>query len=66
MKFEFTREQVKEIKSKIYLTELQEQIFDLKMEGNLTEDGIALKICKSKSTVQYQWRKVKKKILKVI
>ena len=66
MKFEFTREQVKEIKSKIYLNELQEQIFDLKMENNLTEDGIALEVNKSKSTVQYQWKKVKNKILKVI
>ena len=66
IKFEFTKEEVKEIKSKIYLTELQEQIFDLKMEGNLTEDGIALEINKSKSTVYYQWKKVKKKILKVI
>ena len=66
MKFEFTRDEVKEIKSKIYLTELQEKIFDLKMEGNLTEYGIALEIHKSESTVSYQWKKVKKKILKVI
>lgn len=66
MKFEFTREQVKEIKSKIYLTDVQEQIFDLKMEGNLTEAGIALEIHKSESTVSYQWKKVKNKILKVI
>lgn len=66
MKFEFTKDEVKLIKSKIYLTELQEQIFDLKMEGNLTEAGIALEVNKSESTVSYQWRKVKNKILKVI
>ena len=66
IKFEFTKEQVKEIKSKIYLTELQEKIFDLKMEGNLTEYGIALEVNKSESTVTYQWKKVKNKILKVI
>lgn len=65
-KLEFTKEEVKEIKSKIYLTELQEKIFDLKMEGNLTEYGIALEVNKSESTVSYQWRKVKDKILKVI
>lgn len=66
MKFDFTKQEVENIKSKIYLSELQEQIFDLKMEGNLTEDGIALEIHKSKSTVQYQWKKVKNRILKVI
>ena len=60
------RDEIKIIKSKIYLTDLQEEILDLKMEGNLTEIGIALKVRKSVSTVQYQWNKVVKKILKVI
>ena len=64
MKFEFTKDEVKLIKSKIYLTELQEKIFDLKMEGNLTEYGIALEVHKSESTVSYQWRKIKNKISK--
>ena len=65
-KFEFTRDEVKLIKSKIYLTEIQEKIFDMKMEGNLTEYGMALKLCVSESTISYQWKKVVQKILKVI
>ena len=55
-----------EIKSKIYLTELQKKILDLKLEGNLTEEGIALSLNVSKSTVYYQYKKIKKKFLKVI
>ena len=66
IKFEFTKQEIEEIKSKIYLTELQEQILDMKLKGDLTEYGIALKLDISESTVQYQWRKIKKKILKVI
>ena len=64
--FEFTKDEIDEIKSKIYLTDLQKQILDLKLEGNLTEYGMAIKLRVSESTIQYQWRKVKKKILKVI
>lgn len=60
------RNEIEIIKSKIYLTELQEQILDMKMKGDLTEDGIAIKLNTSVSTIQYQWNKIKKKILKVI
>lgn len=60
------KEEIKIIKSKIYLTELQEQILDMKMKGDLTEDGMAIKLSTSVSTIQYQWNKIKKKILKVI
>lgn len=62
----FTKEQIQEIKSKIYLTKLQEQILDMKMEGNLTEVGMALELKVSESTITYQWKKVRQKILKVI
>ena len=60
------RNEIEIIKSKIYLTELQEQILDMKMKGDLTEDGMAIKLNTSVSTIQYQWNKIKKKILKVI
>ena len=66
MKLEFTKEEIKEIKSKIYLTELQEQILDMKLKGDLTEVGMAMQLGVSESTITYQWKKVKKKILKVI
>lgn len=66
MKLDFTKQEIEDIKSKIYLTDLQEQILDLKLEGNLTEYGIALRLNVSQSTIYYQWKKVKKKILKVI
>lgn len=65
-KFDFTKQEVETIKSKIYLTELQEKIFDMKMQGDLTEIGMALELGVSESTIYYQWKKIKKKILKVI
>ncbi len=66
MIFDLTKEEVKEIKQKIYLTEIQEKIFDMKLEGNLTEVGMAMELGVSESTITYQWKKAKKKILKVI
>ena len=66
IKLDFTREEVKNIKEKIYLTDLQEKILDMKLKGNLTEIGMAMELGVSESTITYQWRKVKKKILKVI
>ena len=63
---ELTKQEIKEIKEKIYLTEIQEKILDMKMQGNLTEIGIAMELGVSESTITYQWKKVKKKILKVI
>lgn len=66
MKFDLTKEEVKTIKEKIYLTDIQEKILDMKLEGNLTEIGMAIELGVSESTITYQWKKVKKKILKVI
>lgn len=66
IKLEFTKEEIKTIKEKIYLTELQEKILDMKLKGDLTEIGMAMQLGVSESTITYQWKKVKKKILKVI
>lgn len=66
MKIDFTKQEIEEIKSKIYLTELQEKILDMKLKGDLTEYGMAMQLGVSESTITYQWKKVKKKILKVI
>ena len=62
----FTKEEIRDIKSKIYLSELQEQILEYKLKGDLTEYGMAMKLGVSESTITYQWKKVKQKILKVI
>lgn len=66
MKFDFTRQEIQEIKNKIYLTDLQEKILDMKLQGNLTEIGMAIELGVSPSTITYQWKKVKEKMLKVI
>lgn len=66
MKLEFTKDEIRQIKEKIYLTDIQEKILDMKVEGNLTEYGMAMKLGVSESTITYQWKKAKKKILKVI
>jgi len=63
---ELTKQEVKDIKEKIYLTDIQEKILDMKLKGNLTEIGMAMELGVSESTITYQWKKVKKKILKVI
>lgn len=63
---DFTKQEIQEIKSKIYLTDLQEKILDMKLKGDLTEYGMAMKLGVSESTITYQWKKAKKKILKVI
>jgi len=63
--FEFTKDEIKYIKEKIYLTELQEKILDMKMEGNLTQAGMAMELNVSESTISFQWKKIKKKILKL-
>lgn len=63
---DFTKQEIENIKSKIFLTELQEKILDMKLKGDLTEVGMAIKLNVSESTISYQWRKIKKKILKVI
>ncbi len=63
---DFTKDEIKDIKSKIYLTELQEQILDMKLKGDLKEYGMARKLGVSESTITYQWKKVKERIFKVI
>ena len=65
-KLNFSKPEMEEIKSKIYLTDLQKEILEEKLNGNLTMDGIALKCKVSKSTVSYQWNIILEKIYRVI
>lgn len=65
MKFDFTKQEVEEIKSKIYLSEIQERIFEYKLkEYSITKMSI-LEHC-SESTINREIKKIKKKIMKII
>ena len=64
-KLEFTKQEVEEIKSKIYLSELQEKIFEYRLkEYSITKMALLEKV--SESTINIELKKVKRKIMKVI
>lgn len=63
--FDFTKQEVEEIKSKIYLSEIQERIFEYKLKEYLLTKMAMLESC-SQSTISKELKKLKKKILKVI
>ena len=64
-KLEFTRQEVEEIKSKIYLSEIQEKIFEYRLkEYSITKMALLEKV--SESTINRELKKVTKKIMKVI
>ena len=64
-KLEFTKQEVEEIKSKIYLSELQEKIFEYRLkEYSITKMALLEKV--SESTINRELNKVKRKIMKVI
>ena len=65
MKFEFTKQEVEEIKSKIYLSEIQERIFEYKLKEYSITKMSMLEHC-SESTINREIRKIKKKIMKII
>ena len=65
MKFDFTKQEVEEIKSKIYLSEIQEKILEYKLrEYSITKMSM-LENC-SESTINREIKKIKKKIMKII
>lgn len=65
IKLEFTRQEVNDLKSKIYLSELQERILEYRLkEYSITKMSI-LENC-SESTINREIKKIKKKIMKVI
>lgn len=65
MKFDFTKSEVEEIKSKIYLSDIQEHIFEYKLREYSITKMAELESC-SESTISKEIKKLKKKILKVI
>ena len=65
LKFEFTKQEVDIIKSKIYLSELQERIFEYRLkEYSITKMALLENV--SESTISRELKKIKSKILKVI
>ena len=65
-KLDFSKPEMEVIKSKIYLTDIQKKILELKLEGNDTIAGIAYKCGCCEKTVSNQWKEIIEKIYKVI
>lgn len=65
MKLEFTKEEADYIKSKIYLSEIQERIFEYRLKEIPIYKMAEIENC-SESTINRELRKVKKKIMKII
>ena len=64
-KLEFTKQEVNIIKSKIYLSELQERIFEYRLkEYSITKMALLENV--SESTISREIKKVKKKGMKII
>lgn len=65
MKLEFTKKEIEDIKSKIYLSELQERILDYRLkEYSITKMAMLENL--SESTISRELNKIKNKIMKII
>lgn len=65
LKLEFTKKEVEEIKSKIYLSEMQERIFEYRLkEYSITKMAMLENV--SESTISRELNKIKRKIMKII
>lgn len=65
LKLEFTNEELKDIKSKIHFTELQNRIIDYRRDEYSIAKMSLLESC-SESTISREIKKIKNKIKKVI
>ncbi len=65
LRFDFTKQEVDDIKSKIYLSEIQERIFEYRLREYSITKMAMLEHC-SESTIKREIKKIKKKIMKVI
>ena len=65
LKLEFTKQEVNEIKSKIYLSEIQERIFEYRLkEYSITKMAMLENV--SERTISRELTKIKNKIIKII
>ena len=65
LKLEFSKQEVEYIKSKIYLTEMQERIFEYRLKEYSIAKMSLLEHC-SESTISREIKKIKKKIMRVL
>jgi hypothetical protein len=65
LKLDFTKQEVEEIKSKIYLSDIQERIFEYRLKDYSITKMAQLEYC-SESKISKEIKKIKKKIMKVI
>ena len=63
--FEFTKKEIDDIKSKIYLNEIQERIIEYRIKEYSITKMAMLENC-SESTINREIKKIKNKIKKVI
>lgn len=65
LKFEFTNQEIDEIKSKIYFTPMQERIIEYRLNEETIVKMALLEHC-SESTINREIKKIRKKIMKVL
>jgi len=65
LKLDFTKAEVDSIKSQIYLSELQERIFEYRLKEYSITKMSMIENC-SESTINREIKKIKKKIKKII
>ena len=65
LKFDFTKQEVDNIKSKIYLNEIKERIFEYRLKEYSITKMAMLENC-SESTISREIKKIKKKIMKTL
>lgn len=65
LKLEFTKNEVENIKSKVFFSEIQERIFEYRLKEYSITKMAMLENC-SESTISREIKKIKKKIMKII
>ena len=65
LKLDFTKDEVEDIKSKVYFSEIQERIFEYRLREYSITKMARLENC-SESTINRELKKIKKKITKIL
>ena len=65
LRLEFTKQEVEQIKNKLYLSEIQERIFEYRLKEYSITKLAMLEKC-SESTINREIKKLKRKISKVL